>query len=256
VAPAAPATKAASGADPQAPYYARRVIRTADVSLETDAPDAVGRKVTALAASNGGFVLSSDTDRSHADDGEEVITVTIVFRVPAATFDATLQSLREFGKHVSSEKVTGQDVTEEYVDLEARIKAQRALEDQFLTILKEAKAIHDVLEVEQKLGDVRTEIERAEGRRRFLENQTSLSTLTVHLARHIEAIEASGPGFGISLKKACHDALDVAVFIVNGSIRALGVLVPFAVLIGAPVWLVVRFLVRRRRRRAMSTSSP
>jgi hypothetical protein len=163
-----------------------------------------------------------------------------------AAFDDTLVAVRALGTRVSNEKVTGQDVTEEYVDLEARIRAQRAVEEQYLSVLKEAKAIPDILAVQQKLGEVRTEIERAEGRRRFLENQTSLSTITVHVARHIAAVEASGPGFGRSVREAGHDAVYVGIAIVNGAIRILGVLLPVGVLIGVPVYLLVRVWRRRR----------
>ncbi len=175
---------------------ARRVIRTAELSLEeADSPETLQMSVASLAESKGGFVVSSDTSRSRDSDGAEVVDTTVVFRVPSATFDATLASVRALGKRVANEKVTGQDVTEEYVDLEARIKAQRAVEEQYLSVLKEAKAIPDILAVQQKLGEVRTEIERAEGRRRFLESQTSLSTFTLHVAHHIEAVDVSGPGF-------------------------------------------------------------
>ena len=249
-APAAALPKASTVADPVAPEAARRVIHTAELWLETDDPTGALQKVTALAETKGGFVLSSATSSSREDDGEEVVSVTIVVRVPAAVFDPTMDSLRRIGKRVSSEKVGGQDVSEEYVDLESRIRAQHALEEQYLTILKEAKAVHEILEVEQKLGEVRTEIERAEGRRRFLEDQTRLSTLSVHLARHLEAIEASGPGFGANLKKAAHDAVGVTVAVVNGCIRVSGVLAPIAALIGVPAWLLARVLVRRRRSRA------
>jgi len=176
------------------------------------------------------------------------VTTTIVFRVPVGAFDDALATVRTLGSRVSSEKVTGQDVTEEYVDLEARIRAQRAVEEQYMGVLKEAKTIPDILAVQQKLGEARTEIERAEGRRRFLESQTSLSTVTVHVARHIEAVDASGPGFGRSLTLAGHDVVAVAVAIVNGAIRTAGVLLPVGVLIGLPSWLVVRALRRRRAR--------
>jgi hypothetical protein len=115
-----------------------------------------------------------------------------------------------------------------------------------MAILKEAKTIPDILAVQQKLGDVRTEIERAEGRRRYLESQTSLSTITVHVARHIEAVDASGPGFGRSLSLAGHDAIGVGVAIINGAIRAAGVLLPVGLLVGVPLWLVVRSWRRRR----------
>jgi hypothetical protein len=226
---------------------ARRVIRTAELSLDAVEPIAAQGTITELAERRGGFVLSADTSRIRAEDGAEQTVVTIVFRVPAADFDATLQTLRGLGR-VSTEKVTGQDVTEEYVDLEARLKAQRAVEAQYLAILKDAKTIPDILAVQQKLGEARTDIERAEGRRRFLDSQTSLSTLTVHLAKHIEAVDASGPGFGTSVRKAAGDAVDVAIAIVNGVIRLIGVLAPVALLLGLPAYLVVRTVVRRRRR--------
>jgi hypothetical protein len=207
---------------------------------------AAQRTITHLAEARGGFVLSADTSRLRAEDGAEQTTITVVFRVPAAVFDATLETLRGLGS-VSTEKVTGQDVTEEYVDLEARLKARRAVEDQYLAILKDAKNIPDILAVEHNLGEVRTDIERAEGRRRFLDSQTSLSTFTVHLGRHIEAVDASGPGFGKSVQKAARDAVDVAIAIVNGAIRLIGVLAPVALLLGLPAYLVVRAIVRRRR---------
>jgi len=255
--PAAPASQPASGAGPSLvgsafaqggspTEIARRIIRTAELSVETDAPEVAASKVSALADAKGGFVVSSDTSRSTDSDGAESVLTTVVFRVPVAAFDDTLVAVRALGTRVSNEKVTGQDVTEEYVDLEARIRAQRAVEEQYLSVLKEAKAIPDILAVQQKLGEVRTEIERAEGRRRFLESQTSLSTITVHVARHIAAVEASGPGFGRSVREAGHDAVYVGIAIVNGAIRLVGVLLPVGVLIGFPVYLLVRAWRRRR----------
>jgi hypothetical protein len=226
----------------------RRIIRTAELSLESDAPETAGGEVAGIAESKGGFVVSSEAVRTRRVEDDEDVSVTVVFRVPATTFDATLQAVRALAKRVLDVKVTGQDVTAEYVDVEARLKAQRAVEDQYMAILKEAKSVHDILEVQQKLGDVRTEIDRAEGRRRFLEHQTSLSTFTVHLVQRVEAIDVSGPGFGNSVTKAGHDVIVVSIAIVNGTIRAAGVLLPVTILVGAPIWLVVRWLLRRRRK--------
>ncbi len=228
----------------------RRVIRTGELWLDADAPDAIGASLANLAGTRGGFVVSSESNRSRDSDGAEVITATVVFRVPSEAFDEALAAAKALGKRVTNEKVTGQDVTEEYVDLEARIKAQHAVEEQYLSVLRQATSITDILAVQQKLGEVRTEIERAEGRRRFLENQTSLSTVTVHVARQIEAIETSGPGFGRSLREAWHDAVSVSVAIVNGAIRIVGVLLPVGVLVVAPAVLLTRAWLRRRRRLA------
>ena len=235
--------------EPPAPP-SRRIIRTAEMSVETDAPAVAVGKLTTLADAKGGFVVSSETTRSKDPDGAETVSTTMVFRVPVAAFDDAVAAVRAMGSRVSSEKVTGQDVTEEYVDLEARIRAQRAVEEQYMSILKEAKTIPDILAVQQKLGEARTEIERAEGRRRYLESQTSLSTITVHLARHIGAVDAGGPGFGRSISEAGHDAVAVGIAIINGAIRLLGVLFPVGLLVGVPAWLLVRTWRRRRRRSA------
>ncbi len=249
---ASSSTQAASSAPvPDPAANPRRIIRTGELSLETDAPEAAVQELSSFAEDKGGFVISSDTSRWKDADGAETVTTTVVFRVPVAAFDGALAAVRALGSRVASEKVTGQDVTEEYVDLEARVRAQRAVEDQYVRILGDAKTIPDVLAVQQKLGEVRTEIERAEGRRRFLESQTSLSTITVHVARHLEAIETGGPGFGRSLREAMHDSVAVGIAIVNGAIRTAGVLLPVGLFLGVPAWLLLRSWRRRRALRAV-----
>lgn len=242
------AQQAALPGAPQKTLDVRRIIRTAELSLETDHADEAQKKITSLAEAKGGFVVSADTSRYRSESGAETTTVHIVLRVPTPAFESTLDALRAIGTRVAREKVTGQDVTEEYLDLEARLRAQRAVEEQYLTILKQAKTISDTLMVQQKLGEVRSEIERAEGRRRFLESQTSLSTITVYLARTIDAVDASGPGFGRSVKRAFRDAIEVGVGIINFLIRSLGVLIPVFFLLLLPIYLVVRIIRRRRQR--------
>jgi hypothetical protein len=247
---AAPSAGTAPQTPPQAqpPDTSRRIIRTAEVSLETDAPEAALQSIMALAESKGGFVVSSNANHSRSEDGAENIAVSIVFRVPPASFDVALQALHALAKRVASETTAGQDVTEEYVDLEARLKAQRAVEQQYFSILKEAKKIQDILEVEQKIGEIRTEIDRAEGRLRYLENQAGMSTITVHLAKQIEAVDAHGLGFGASVHKAARDALIMSVDIINGVIGLLAVLAPIAVLLGVPGYFVALLFWRRRKR--------
>lgn len=250
-APSSSSSGAAASSTPaqpaESPETSRRIIRTAEISVETDAPGVATSKLSAIAAIRGGFIVDSDTTRRSDSEGAETVETTVVFRVPVGVFDDTLAAVRALGTRVSTEKVTGQDVTEEYVDLEARLRAQRAVEEQYMLVLKDAKTIPDILAVQQKLGEMRSDIERAEGRRRYLENQTSLSTITVHLAHHIEAVDASGPGFGRSARQAGHDAVTVALAIVNGAIRVAGFLLPVTVLLGAPLWLLIRWQRRRRR---------
>lgn len=223
----------------------RKIIRNADLVLEVDDPAETQRRVAGIADSNGGFVVTSEMQQ--AGGGSQTVTVTV--RVPAAQFGAAMDALRGVAKRIVSEKVSGQDVTEEYIDLEARIRTKQALEAQFLEIMKQARTVSDALEVQTEIANVRTEIEQLEGRRRFLENHASLSTITIRLQGPTPVVTASGNGILDALRYAFGDAVDTANGIVTGFIRLLGVLTPVVVLIGLPLWFLLRWLWRRAKQR-------
>jgi len=172
-------------------------------------------------------------------------SVTVVARVPASQFASALDQIRNAGERLIQEKVSGQDVSEEYLDVEARLRNKKALEGQFLEIMKQARKVEDALDVQSQLADVRTEIERLEGRRRFLENQAALSTITTTLQMPQPIIAATTSGFGATIKRTFGDAVDTAASIVLFVIQAVIVLVPIAIFFGLPGWLVWR-VVRRR----------
>jgi hypothetical protein len=225
----------------------RRIIRNASLTIEVDSPSQALPRVTSLAESLGGYVVSSESrQQGGTGDTRPYETVTVVMRVPASGFDAALVQLRSLGVRVADEKTTGQDVTEEYIDLEARLRTQRALEAQFLEIMKETDTVAEALQVQRELANVRTEIERVEGRRRYLENQVSFSTITVTLAPPAALVTASG--FFSGLKDAFGDGLNAAVVVTLGLIRVVIALLPLLLLVVLPVVLLVRRFRRRRQR--------
>lgn len=223
----------------------RKIIRNAELSIEIDTPKEAQARIASIAESHGGFVVTSEFKQSGSGASKPTESVTIVVRVPSSQFSPALDAIRGTGNRVIQEKVSGQDVTEEYIDLEARIRTQKALEGQFLEIMKQARKVEDALEVQRELADVRTEIERLEGRRRFLDNKSSLSTITVTLQTPAPLVTATTTGFGHDVKNAFGDGIDTAVAIVLGVIRTAIVLVPITVLILLPGWLVLRRLIRR-----------
>ncbi|MEA2175784.1 MAG: hypothetical protein QOD00_3376, partial [Blastocatellia bacterium] len=152
------------------------------------------------------------------------------------------------------DKITGQDVTEEFYDLEARIKAKRALEAQFMEIMKQAHTVTDALQVQTQLAEVRTEIERLEGRRRYLEDQSSLSTITVTLASPALLVNTNTTGFFYQVRRAFGNGVDIAAGITLFLIQAILALLPIAILIFLPLGLLVRYLVRRNRRLQLARS--
>ncbi len=240
-----------SAGNPGAPTAAtRKIIRNGELALSVDAPEEAQRKAAALVEEKGGFVVSSNTQRYGQGDDQNV-SVTMVVRVPAEHFTTTLDGLRKLGSAVTQEKVTGQDVTEEYLDLEARIRTQKAVETQFLDLIKETKTVAEALEVRKQLGEVRGEIERLEGRRRFLENQSSLSTITVNLHRPSVTAAEAPVNLGSTIKQAGQDAVSVSKGIVIGSIRAVGFLAPLAIFFGIPLALLVFFVRRRANKPAL-----
>ena len=224
----------------------RKIIRNADLTLELDAPEDAQRRITSIAEKHGGFVVNSESKQD--DDARQAApktSITIVARVPAARFAETLEAIQQLGGRVLYRKDSGQDVTEEFIDLEARIRVKRALEAQFMEIMKRAQKVSEALEVQTEISEVRSEIERMEGRRRFLDNQAALSTITVRLQTPMPIVAATTGGFWHSIKLAFGDGLDTAAEIVLGLIRFAIVMTPVTLLIILPGWLVIRWARRR-----------
>jgi hypothetical protein len=225
----------------------RKIIRNANLTVEVSIPTETQRKVVSIAEAHQGFVVTSEaTQRTSEDASKPATTVTLAVRVPAAQFNQAMDEIRALGLRVIQEKITGQDVTEEFMDLEARIKNQKALEAQFLEIMKRAVRVEEALNVQREIAEVRTGIEKLEGRRRFLENQAALSTISVTLQSPTQIVSASG--FWYSVKSAFSDGVDVAAAIVLFLIRAVVALVPVVIFIFLPIALIARFVVRRLRR--------
>ena len=234
----------------------RKIIRNAELFLELSDPAQGQRKVTSIAESLGGFVVTSESKQTESQDpSQQTLEVTLVVRVPAGQYNSALEQIRAVASRVINEKTSGQDVTEEFIDLEARIKTQKALELQFLDIMKQANKVADALEVQRQIAEVRTDIEKLEGRKRFLENKASLSTISVSL-KTPAAIAVDTSGFGRSVREAVADSVATASAIVLFLIRFVIVMIPVLIFIVLPGALVARFAFRRAQRWRPVTVSP
>ncbi len=240
--------KDADAANAASQAFDRKIIRNANLTIEVALPLESQRKIFSIAESHGGFVVTSEmTQQATEDKSKSQLSVNLVVRVPSSQFDQVVEEIRATGNRIVQEKRTGQDVTEEFIDLEARIKNQKALENQFLEIMKRAGKVSDALEVQTQLADVRTEIEKLEGRKRFLENQASLSTINVTLQTPAQIVNAVG--FWYNVRAAFADGVDVAGGIVLFLIRAVIALLPVLVLIVLPLALIAKFAFKIARRR-------
>lgn len=225
----------------------RKIIRNADLQLETNSPEENQQKISAIAESKGGFVIESTQSSSDVKAvSRDIVTMTV--RVPAEKFNETLDEIRKSANRVIVETVKGQDVTEEFIDIEARLKAKRSLEEQFLEIMKRANSVEDALNVQRQLAEVRGEIEKIEGRKRFLENQASLSTIKVRLQTPT-AFTSNSAGFFYRLVQSVSSGFDFAMNFVLGFITFLIAILPFVLFVLLPIYIVMRYFWKRLRLR-------
>jgi hypothetical protein len=169
----------------------RMVIRTAQLTVEVPDMEQALAAARAIAARGGGFVSASNTHVEKVNDQNRTVAdLTIQVRTDAA--DSALSDLRALGK-VTTESSGAQDVTEEYVDLDSNLRNLQASESAILKLMDKATRIEDVLALQRELTNVRGQIERIQGRKRFLERRTDMATIT--LALRLPAVEgAATPG--------------------------------------------------------------
>jgi len=225
----------------------RKIIRNADLSLESQSPGDAQRQITSIAEANGGFVVESQQTSSDSQATKRDI-VSITVRVPSQKFAATLDQIRGTAERVVFETVKGDDVTEEFIDIEARLKAKKGLEQQFAEIMKRAGTIQEALSVQSQLADVRSEIEKIEGRKRFLESQSTLSTIKIKLQTPEVVVMAASNGYADRVSKAFSVGLDFAMDFVLGIMTILIAIAPFAIIVGLPAVLVLRYFWKKQGR--------
>ncbi len=218
----------------------RMIVRTGNISLIVKDVAGTRDEITQLAARFGGYVVSS-----HISGEEQDLRGSISIRVPDDKFEQALSELRDLAVRVTSESTDSEDVTEEYVDLQSRLKNAEATEQQYLALLEKAKDVEDILRIYESLSQVRREIEQIKGRMQYLERTSSMSLITVHLKP-----EASAK----PLARAGWNALEVLKSATRGLITAgqvLGTIVIWLIIF-IPIWgtgLGI-FFWRRRRKKA------
>lgn len=168
----------------------QKIIKTASLDLAVTSVDETIAKITALATGKGGYVQSSSANER--DDGTKFGSITI--RVPSTVFESTGIEIKKLATLVKSETASGQDVTEQYTDLQAQLRNAQAQEQEYLNILKKAQTVQDILNVQQYLSNIRGTIESLQGRIKYFSNLTSYSTFAITLSEDT-VVKAPSQGF-------------------------------------------------------------
>lgn len=226
----------------------KKIIKNGSLSLLTKKVDEASKSIEQIAESNGGSIDEIDIYNVTNDTKAGTITV----RVPNNSFDKTIDAIKKIAVKVEREEISTDDVTAQFVDLEARLTNYRAVEKQYQSILTSAKTVDDTLAVYAKLAEVRGNIESVQGQINYLSRQIDMSIITVRLTA-----EADVQVFGIVwrpltvLKQAFRDFLSDMTSIVDSAIVLIfwlpGFLIKllFWVIILIIVWKIFKVLRRR-----------
>ncbi|WP_285768171.1 DUF4349 domain-containing protein [Peribacillus sp. SI8-4] len=157
----------------------RKVIHQAQLELKVKNLEKTQLRIEGKAEEYGGYVIESTVHR----ENEERLEGTITVRVPEDRFQDFLAFGEGEASKVVGRNVTGQDVTEQYVDLKARLKSKKTVEERLLAFMQEAKKTEDLLKISSDLAAVQEEIEQLTGQMKYIENQASYSTITITLSQ-------------------------------------------------------------------------
>ena len=214
------------------------VIRVGQAFIEVEKVDPAILRIRQLAAQVGGYIANSSVSGGR----DQIRQATLEVKIPASKYDQAVGDLSTIGK-VETVNSTAEDVGEEFVDVTARVNNARRLEERLITLLSTRTGkLDEVLRVERELARVREEIERYEGRLRFLGTRVATSTLTITV--HEPApILGSSPGQN-PIAAALRRAWKNFVALLAGIIASLGIVIPLA-LIGVAGWVGYRRWKRR-----------
>lgn len=162
--------------------FDRKIIRTAELGIRSENVRDSAGEAQQIAGSFGGSVLNSQVDR---DGGAAYAELTLT--VPSEEFGRALEELRGLGERVTTDIVEGEDVTEEFVDLESRERNLLATEESLLKLYDESEDVNDTLSIQRELTNVRGEIEQVQGRIQYLEQRSATSRINLYIEPAEEA---------------------------------------------------------------------
>lgn len=227
--------------------FDRKIVKSAELGIRADDVREASARAQQVVAQFGGNIQSSQITR-----GDGFVYADLVLSVPAEEFERALDELRGLGEEVTTDAVRGEDVTEEFVDLESRERNLLAAEESLLALYDRAESVDDALEIERELANIRGQIEQVQGRIQYLEQRTDLSQIILNIQPVAEPVK-SPPAW--SPARVAAQAWSASL----GVLQALATAAISAVVFGwwlAPVLVAGLLLWRRRYRRPVPPAPP
>ena len=211
----------------------RKLIKEGRVEFETSDMAETRRTVTEAVKKNKSYVSS---DQEYKSPGR--ISNTVVIRVTANQFDQLLKEVTAGVEKFDSKEINVRDITEEFVDIEARLKTKKELEQRYIDLLKQAKNVTEIVEIEKQANELRTDIESVEGRLKYLQNNVAFSTLSVTFYENVPHETVFGQKFRNGFRNGWDNLIWFFVMLVN--------IWPFVLLGILAGWGIRRYKRRKR----------
>jgi hypothetical protein len=220
----------------------RKIIKTGYLTLVVKDVEQSLDEIAAIANKLGGFVVNSSKSGN-----EDSVRGNMSIRIPAEKYDEAIIELRAIAVQVPDESTDSQDVTEEYIDLTARLSTLEATEAQYLELLKKAETVEDILNVQQALSNIRQEIESLKGRIQYIERTTDMSLININI-REEATFQEKGWEAGDIFKSAVRALVSIGQFL-GSAIIYIVVILAIPAIIGIAIWQIV-VAVKRKKKKA------
>ncbi|OPZ98088.1 MAG: hypothetical protein BWY70_01323 [Bacteroidetes bacterium ADurb.Bin408] len=215
----------------------RKLIKTGQMKFETDNMDETRARINQAVSKHNAYISNEQAGTEY-----DRVTNTLVIRVNAQNFDNLVNDIGNGVEKFDTKTIDVNDVTEEYVDIQSRLKTKKELENRYLELLKKAVKVSEMLEIEQQIGYLRTEIESIEGRMRYMNDRIEFSTLTVTFYKKTEIHKTK---YSSLFARGFMNGINALIWFFIGLVN----IWPFILLTFVTIWLIRRHIRRKRNKK-------
>lgn len=228
-------------------YEKRKIIKTANVGIETKEFDVTVEGIISKTKSIGGYIESSNIDGKRINQSGKINNRNAYFklRIPENKFEEFLTEINTLGNVVFS-STNGEDITSQYFDTEAHLKSLLIQEERLLEILKKAEEVKDIIELERELSKIRYEIEKLTGTIKKWDNLVSFATLNIEVYEVHEITKSKEPAInlGEKIRDSFNKSVELVINIFKGLLIFVASIIPFSIIL-IPLGLLIYYIYKR-----------
>lgn len=245
----------------QAASIDRKIVKNAELSVLVEDSDIAVDRLTQVVSDVGGYIVSSRVWYQPHLDGENYKYASITLGIPVDQFEVTMRRVRGLGLRVLDENASGEDVTDQFVDLQSRLTNLEATQARIQSFLEDAKTVDEALRINQELAQIEAQIEEVKGRMNYLSDRSAFSTITVSISPQLPEIEPAPlpepkPWTPAETLK---DATETLVKAYRGIVEfAIWIFVAVLPILAPPVlviWMILKLLRRKPAKQLSSSES-